>query len=132
MTGDAIYAILYNSGSGPVYDLIGNKIWPDQAAQNSSYPYVIYRIDETRPNDTKDGASTVDEVTVIVEAYATSRTSARSIAEAVRTALDRKTAGTYGGIDLDGVQFRDQRTATFATDPHVYIFEQEYKLRYKR
>lgn len=132
MTGDAIYNILYNGGSGAVFDLVGNRIWPDQAPQNATYPFIVYRIADTEPSDTKDGVSQLDVVTVTIESYATARTVARSTAEAVRTLLDRKTAGTYGGINLDGVRFAGQQSANFQSDPHIFVFEQMFQLRYKR
>lgn len=132
MIGDAIYNILYGGGSGDVFDIVGNKIWPDQARQDSTYPFIIYKILETRPSDEKDGASRLDVVRVSIECYADARLTARSAADAVRTALDRKAAGTYGGVAIDSIRFVDQFTAKFESDPHIFIFESHFDCREKR
>lgn len=132
MIGDAIYAILYNSGAGAVFAVVGNKIFPDMAPQSAAFPYIIYRTLDTMPSDDKDGTSGLDTVAVSIECYATAMSTARSAADGCRSLMDRKAHGTYGGLSISGIRFAGQNSSSFEFDPHVFVIEQRYELRQTR
>ena len=56
--GKAIYNIL--STTTNISDLVGTRIFPNVAPQTTTFPFIIYDVNGVQPNDTKDGASTLD------------------------------------------------------------------------
>lgn len=127
--GKAIFYILSNHvGTAALVDA---RIYPDMATQKAAYPFIVYSVTATRPTDTKDGSSVLDEVSVSVMCYASTYTASQDIAEQVRTALDR-TTGTYSGVAVDSIRFDDQRSAEMEIDKHVFITEQAYTARIVR
>lgn len=126
MTGKAIYSILSNAA--PVTALVSTRIYPDIATVDAVYPFVVYSVENTLPTDTKDGPSGLDVVQVAVMIYANTYTSAQDIAGAVRTALDR-TAGTFGGVEVQSIKFDGQSSASMNLNKQVYIVEQTYSVR---
>jgi hypothetical protein len=127
MIGAAIYTIL--SGNVGVSALIGTRIYPDIAPQNAAYPFAIYTVNGTDPTDTKDGVSPMDLVDLGIVVYSETYDSAQTIARAIRTALDAKAAGTYGGVSLQSIRFAGQRAAQMELDKHVYIVDSSYNIR---
>jgi len=102
--GLAIYNILYNSGSGDVFDLVGSRIYPNVATQKSAFPFIVYTVTGVDPNDTKDGVSTVDGNSFMVLCYSETYTQVADLAQKVRVALDRK-SGTYNTIEVQSIQY---------------------------
>jgi len=102
--GLAIYNILYNSGSGDVFDLVGSRIYPNVATQKSAFPFIVYTVTGVDPNDTKDGVSTVDGNSFMVLCYSETYTQVADLAQKSRIALDRK-SGTYNTVEVQTIQF---------------------------
>lgn len=128
MIGAAIYGIL--SGATGVTSLISTRIYPDIAPQNAAFPFAIYQIDEADPVDTKDGAAPIYLLSFSIQVYSESYDSANAIANAIRTTLGAKTAGTYGGLSIQSIRFAGQRSAKMNIERHVYIVEQMYNARF--
>ena len=127
--GKAIYGILAANAS--VSALVGTRIYPDLAVQDTAFPFVVYQVEGTVPSDTKDGVSKLDMVDFSVMAYAKTYTSAQDIAEACRTALDRYSA-TVNGINVESIKFKDQQAGEMNADEHVFAVMQAYSLRHRR
>ena len=104
--GKAIYNILYNSGSGDVFDLVGSRIFPNVAPQTTTFPFIIYDVNGVQPNDTKDGASTLDTNDVMISCYSETYSQASDLAQKIRVAMDRINEGTYGGEQIQSSQFQ--------------------------
>ena len=102
--GLAIYDILYNSGSGDVFDLVGARIYPNVAKQATTFPFIVYQTTGVDPNDTKDGVSTVDGNSFMVLCYSETYTQVADLAQKARIALDRK-SGTYNTVEVQTIQF---------------------------
>lgn len=100
--GLVIYNIL--NGDSTISDLV-TGIFPLVAPQTTNFPFIIYEVDGDTPTDTKDGASTVDVMDVMVSCYSNNYAEASDIANHVRSALDRKAAGTYGGVQIETIVF---------------------------
>tara|TARA_R100001163_G_C5031018_1_gene171223 strand:+ start:606 stop:1022 length:417 start_codon:yes stop_codon:yes gene_type:complete len=105
--GKAIYNILYNSGSGDVFDLVGTRIFPNVAPQTTQFPFIIYDITGVEPNDTKDGTSTLDTNDVMISCYSETYSQASDLAKKVRVAMDRINQGTYAGEQIQSSQFQN-------------------------
>lgn len=127
--GKAIYGIL--SANVGVSALVGTRIYPDLAVQDTAFPFVVYQIEGTAPSDTKDGVSKLDMVDFSVMAYAKTYTSAQDIASACRTALDRY-SGTVNAVNVDSIKFKDQQSGQMNADEKVFAVMQAYSLRQKR
>lgn len=134
MVGAAIYDILSNDAG--VGALISTRIYPDIAPQNVAYPFAIYTIDQADPSDTKDGAAPIYLMSFSIQIYSESYDTTNAIANAIRSALGAKTAGTYGGLSIQSIRFAGQQSTNLETQynvtamRHIYIVEQMYNARF--
>lgn len=126
--GKAIYTILTEDAG--VSAVVGNKVYPQIAAQGAAFPFVVYVLQDNSPSDTKSGVSTLDEIRYDIVAAAETYASLSSLTERIRLALDRYT-GTVSGIVVDSIQFID---LDVDNDPatETYVSSSEYILRIKR
>ena len=102
--GKAIYNILANDSD--VSSLVGTRIFPNVAPQTTQFPFIIYNITGVSPNDTKDGASTLDTNDVMISCYSETYSQASDLAQKVRIAMDRINQGDYGGETIQSSQFQ--------------------------
>jgi|TARA_R100000479_G_scaffold168945_1_gene110303 hypothetical protein len=102
--GKAIYNILANDSD--VSSLVGTRIFPNVAPQTTQFPFIIYDITGVSPNDTKDGASTLDTNDVMISCYSETYSQASDLAQKVRIAMDRINQGDYGGETIQSSQFQ--------------------------
>ena len=126
--GKAIYTILTEDAG--VSAVVGNKVYPQIAAQGAAFPFVVYVLQDNSPSDTKSGVSTLDEVRYDIVAAAETYASLSSLTERIRLALDRYT-GTVSGVVVDSIQFID---LDVDNDPatETYVSSSQYILRIKR
>jgi hypothetical protein len=126
--GKAIYTILTEDAG--VSAVVGNKVYPQIAAQGAAFPFVVYVLQDNSPSDTKSGVSTLDEVRYDIVAAAETYATLSSLTERIRLALDRYT-GTVSGVVVDSIQFID---LDVDNDPatETYVSSSEYILRIKR
>ena len=104
--GKAIYNILYNGGTGDVFDLVGSRIFPNVAPQTTQFPFIIYDVTGVQPNDTKDGVSTLDTNNVMISAYSETYSQASTLAQYIRIAMGRINSGTYNQEEIQSSQFQ--------------------------
>lgn len=126
----AIMNILQNDG--PYSAIVGSgtsaKIYYDEAMETQTLPFAIIQTDSIEPNDTKSGASTLDQDMVYVTHFAATKKQVTAMSVAARTALERKN-GTFGGVITIGLQFRTQRSDTERLiDKKVFTEEQLYQV----
>ena len=126
--GKAIYTILTEDAG--VSAVVGNKVYPQIAAQGAAFPFVVYVLQDNSPSDTKSGVSTLDEIRYDIVAAAETYATLSSLTERIRLALDRYT-GTVSGVVVDSIQFID---LDVDNDPatETYVSSSEYILRIKR
>lgn len=125
--GKAIYSIL--TGDSAVSAIVGNRVYPQIAAQGAAFPFVVYVLQDTSPSDTKSGVSTLDEVRYDIVVASESYAEASDLTNKIRTALDRYT-GTVSGVVIDSIQFID---LDVDNDPvtETYVTSSEYIIRVK-
>tara|TARA_R100000278_G_scaffold123244_1_gene112209 strand:+ start:1524 stop:1934 length:411 start_codon:yes stop_codon:yes gene_type:complete len=102
--GKAIYNILANNSD--INTLVGTRIFPNVAPQTTQFPFIIYDITGVRPNDTKDGVSTLDTNDVMISCYSKTYSQASDLAKKIRIAMDRINQGDYGGETIQSSQFQ--------------------------
>jgi hypothetical protein len=102
--GLSIYNILANDSD--IAALVDTKIFPNVAPQTTSFPFIIYDVTSVQPNDTKDGASTLDTNNVMISCYSETYSQASDLAQKIRVAMDRINEGTYGGEQIQSSQFQ--------------------------
>jgi len=136
--GKAVFDILFNdsnvrtliseSGSNP-------RIFPSRYdfPSNVLLPYITYQVVSDEPNNTKNGVSTYDYVTVQISIYDIRYSSLVELAGKVRTALDY-TSGTFRGVVVDKI-FYENQNETFddsAGEQGFYGIAQDYRFNINR
>ena len=102
--GKSIYNIL--SSDTTITDIVSTRIFPNVAPQKTELPFIIYDVNGVEPNDTKDGASTLDTNDVMISCYSVTYSQASDLAQKIRVAMDRINEGTYGGETIQSSQFQ--------------------------
>lgn len=128
----AVYNILANTSA--ITTLVGTRTFLGLRKQGTGLPAILIEPDGIDPTDEKPGGSLtgvshLDEEDVIVFSYGGTLTEAQSLSQAVRTALDKKTAGTYNNVIVQSVRFLDQTYFNEQADPQVHVYEDRYRLR---
>ena len=110
------------------------NIYPVRAKQGAGYPYIVHQLLTNVPVSTKDGASNYDFAQVMVSVYSESITNAQTIAEAIRTGLDRKTPGTYDGVAVAQIDYEGEshQPEDDAGNDQVYLIQMEFTVNYHR
>ena len=98
----AVLSIISDSGSDP-------RIFPSRFdfPKDVLLPYITYQVVSDEPNNTKNGISTYDYVTVQISLYSTSYSTLIALSGKVRGALDY-VSGTFQGVDVDKIFFQNQ------------------------
>ena len=102
--GKAIYNILSNDSD--IQAFVDDRVFPNVAPQTTEFPFIIYDVTGVQPNDTKDGASTLDTNDVMISCYSETYSQASDLAQKIRVAMDRINEGTYGGEQIQSSQFQ--------------------------
>lgn len=118
--GKAIKALLNAAG----YDCT-----PDFIPQNKTGDAIVYHVISDIPLTSKDGTSHVDTYRIQINCYSSNYGGACTLAQAVRTALDRK-SGSYGNLTVDQVNFIDQGS-DYDLEMNETGIRQDYYLRIK-
>ena len=100
-----LYTYLQTSSS--LTSAIGVKLTPDHASQKSKLPYVIYERVSTDSPVHLGGATSRENTRVSFDCYATTRSSANSIADLIRDRLHGK-RGTVGTTTVDVIVIDNQ------------------------
>ena len=102
--GLAIYDVLFNDTD--VNALVETKIFPNVAPQTTEFPFLIYDVVGSDPNDTKSGVSELDINSVMISCYSETYSQASDLANKVRIAMDRLAESTYNTIQIQSSQFQ--------------------------
>lgn len=123
-----VIALVSESGSNP-------RIFPSRYdfPTNVLLPYITYQIVSDQPNNTKNGVSTYDYVTVQISIYDIKYGNMIDLAAKVRTALDY-TSGTFRGVVVSGVFFQNQNDLfdDSAGEQGFYGVAQDYRFNINR
>jgi len=128
LAGKAIYYLLSNNDG--LSALVGTRVFPEIAEQNTALPYVVYTIRSNEPSDTQRGPSELDTASVEVNCFAETYQTAIAISVAVRAAIDRA-KGTYSGVNVQSIQYLSE-VMGFDEMRRVYFVTADYQARVDR
>ena len=100
--GKAIYKILNDNVA--VYSMVGKSISPNIMMQTAQFPFVIYDVANDTPEGQKDSVALLDNVSIMVSAYCKTYSEASTLANYIRTALDRVN-GVYNAVNIQSINF---------------------------
>ena len=100
--GKAIYKIL--SDNIAVASLVEKRITPNVMKQTAAFPFIIYDV-TSEPEGQKDSVALLDKASVMVSAYCKTYAEASTLANYIRTALDRVN-GLYVGVNIQAINFQ--------------------------
>jgi len=135
--GKVIYNILSNdSNVAPLVTTDGNlRIFPSRYnfPTNSKLPYITYQMISDIPNNTKNGVSQYDYVTVQISIYDNVYSDLVTLAGYLRTALDY-TSGTFSGVVVDKIFYdsQDELYDDSAGSIGFYGIRQDYRFNINR
>jgi len=129
--GKAIYNILTNTSAVTSY--VSTRISPLKANNLAEFPYVVYEQVSLVPTIDKDGPSKLDVIRVQINILHNNYDTLSNVADAIRTALERKTSGTYNGVNVQSIVF-DNEGEMYNDNVDldgIYGLQQDYILRIK-
>lgn len=89
--------------------LVGTRIFPGRAPQNTKFPYIVYhRISTVRPATLDTGNAKVPEVRMQVDVVASSQAEVETILSRMRIIMDNF-RGTSAGVTVLGVSVDDEQ-----------------------
>jgi hypothetical protein len=136
--GKAVFEILFlDSDVQPLISESGSnpRIFPSRYKfpSNVLLPYITYQVVSDEPNNTKNGVSQYDYVTVQINIYSNRYSNMIDLAGKVRTALDY-TSGTFRGVVVDKIFFQNQNELfdDSAGEQGFYGITQDYRFNINR
>lgn len=92
------------ASAGPVRDLVGDRIYPDDAPQGASMPYIVHEQAGRQSVMTHGGPVDLDSYEWTVAVHAASRRECKAVLRAVRTAVNgAKDDAARAGVRVLGV-----------------------------
>lgn len=132
LANDSGVTALVGSGSSA-------RIYYGQRVQTTALPAISIEPNGIDPTDQKpdttvtgEGRSRLDTEDVLVFCYGATFTAANNLARAVRSALDKKSGGSYDSVSVQSIQFMSEDYFDEATEPVTYVYEHSYRLRIVR
>lgn len=109
-----VYKVIFNklSNAAPVSAIVGTRISPGVINEGDALPAITYEVIDSVPQDTKDGASTLDVVRVDIDFWGEVLDTLKDLANKSRTVLERFT-GTAAGVTISGTRFIGERSDDF-------------------
>ncbi len=127
--GKLIYGRL--SGDGTISGYLGSRIFPAFIPEGTAFPAMSYAFEQQLPSNTKDGPSTVDNLSLSLVVYHDDYAEAQAIAERSRTLLDYF-SGTEDGVAVDRIAFSNQSDDSFVSGFQFVVLAQSYNVRLLR
>ena len=103
--GKAVFYILTNDS--PVAAIVSTRIYPIEASEDATFPYVVFEVTDTEPIESKDSPS-YDFESVEINCFAQGGTGAyltlEDLSDKIVTALNNNT-GTHAGVVIKDAQY---------------------------
>jgi hypothetical protein len=121
--GNVIYSMV--TADTNLVNLIGNRIYPEEAPMEITYPYITYTKINTDPTRVKNLVSPKDNFKINFFIYSKNYDTTSTIADLLRVALDNK-RGVYANVNVDWVIFEDETTGDPVMQDKIYWIVQDY------
>lgn len=124
---EAIVAILIADTN--VQTLVGQnkaedkyKVYPVIVPEGEEHPYIVVRTTSRPPEECKNQRASAFMPSATVFCYAQNYEDVLAIEAAVVDALDHKTGGTYGGINVNNLRYIDTSDAFVKTNDGIGLY----------
>jgi len=128
MIDNAIFQILIAASA--VTAITGTNIYTGVASQNDMESYIVIHLIGVVPENTKDGASKLDQCRVQINSFHSNKATGDTLAGLIRSTLDRY-RGSIGGFTIDKIIFQDAQN-DFDYEHDQYKVLQDFIVRQKR
>jgi len=115
--GKLIYSIATTDAT--LTTLIGTRIYPEEAPNDVTYPYITFSKIRTDPSMVKGIVSPRDDIKVTFYIYSKSYDTSEEVSVALRNRFDNL-RGTFNSIKLDWCIFEDEMTGDPVMDDKIY------------
>tara|TARA_R110001606_G_scaffold376176_2_gene534746 strand:- start:1708 stop:2118 length:411 start_codon:yes stop_codon:yes gene_type:complete len=105
--GEIIYSVLNHASVTGQMGGVSN-IFPGQASPGTKPPMIIYTTNNTTPQNTKNGPSSLDIFEVQITFFHTDYGRLNNMAAAARALMDYRTELTVNGITAQLIYFKDE------------------------
>lgn len=112
------YIFRHLSTSTAITGQVSQRIYPVIAPQNPTYPFIVYQRVGTSPDYTLAGFTSLSNVTIQFDCYATDHAGIRALSSAVHTVMQ---TATFSAILRDDMDFPEP-------DLSAYRVMQEYSI----
>ena len=120
MSKKAVYHVLTNDAD--VSAIVSTRIYPNEAPQEATLPYIVQEITDTEPLESKDSPQ-YDFVSVEINCYAQGGSGGEQaledLSKKVITALDNNT-GTHNGVVVKQAQYLNKDDIKLEDKQKIY------------
>ena len=114
---------------------VGTRIFPDIVEQNADFPAIRFMIISTTPYEHLSGILPVAKARLQIDAYGDTRTSANSVADLIRIAIE-KFRGTINSQFIHEINLATGEAHTLDPDAlkinkRLYVTSQDFFVTYK-
>jgi hypothetical protein len=126
------YSLLSNNA--PTTGVVGANIYPQQAPQTTTFPFIVITQVSNVPNNTKSGVSTMDTMRVQVTMIHNTQALLDTLGGYVRTALDFVNNQTIQGVKVQYITYQGESDAfdEGAGQDGAFLKYQDYLLTISR
>lgn len=127
--GKLIYAVVASDPT--LVGLIGTRVYPEEAPNTVSYPYITFSKVRTEPTRVKNIVSPLDMIKVTFFIYSNNYDTSENVAIALRNKFDNL-RGTYNLINLDWCIFEDEMTGDPVMEDKIYWIAIDFLFKINR
>lgn len=100
--------------------LVSNRCYPMVMPQNPTLPAIVYTRVASSPQNVLEGGSTIDQIRVQVDSYATTYSAAKSLAVSIRSAME---TATFKGTLQTDQDFFEPDVKHYRITQDFYVWE---------
>jgi hypothetical protein len=127
--GKLIYAVVASDAT--LVSLIGTRVYPEEAPNTVTYPYITFSKVNTQPTRVKNIVSPLDMVKVTFFVYSKNYDTSENVAIALRNKFDNL-RGTYNSVNLDWCIFEDETTGDPVMEDKIYWIAIDFLFKINR
>ena len=127
--GKLIYSVVASDAT--LVGLIGTRIYPEEAPNSVTYPYITFSKVRTEQTRAKNIVSPLDMIKVTFFIYSNNYDTSENVAIALRNKFDNL-RGTYNSINLDWCIFEDEMTGDPVMEDKIYWIAIDFLFKINR
>ena len=127
MPGRIIYGVLSNNAD--VTALVGNRIYPIEAVQSASVPYVVYQTVVGIEDKVKGRDSVIKNYRMQIDGFAATKSQISDLMGKIDVALKNYTGSNYV-LNVDEIEHESDNLSEI-TSKNLHRESRDYKLRIK-